>query len=43
MGQDGKPIKSADGKEWTGSDEQLGGIIFYVQGVEGKVPGGDKK
>jgi basic membrane protein A and related proteins len=43
MGQDGKPIKSADGKEWNGSDEQLGGINFYVKGVEGKVPGGDKK
>ncbi|MBG9388272.1 BMP family ABC transporter substrate-binding protein [Caenimonas aquaedulcis] len=43
MGQDGKPIKDAEGKEWTGSDAQLGGINFYVKGVEGKVPGGDKK
>jgi basic membrane protein A and related proteins len=43
MGQDGKPIKDADGKEWVGDDAQLGGINFYVKGVEGKVPGGDKK
>jgi basic membrane protein A len=43
MGQDGKPIKGADGKEWVGDDAQLGGINFYVKGVEGKVPGGDKK
>jgi basic membrane protein A and related proteins len=43
MGQDGKPITGPDGKEWTGDDAQLGGINFYVKGVEGKVPGGDKK
>jgi basic membrane protein A and related proteins len=43
LGQDGKPIKAADGKEWTGDDAQLGGINFYVKGVEGRVPGGDKK
>jgi basic membrane protein A and related proteins len=43
MGQDGKPIKDSEGKEWVGSDAQLGGINFYVKGVEGKVPGGDKK
>ena len=43
MGQDGQPIKGPDGKEWTGDDAQLGGINFYVKGVEGKVPGGDKK
>ena len=43
MGQDGKPIKAKDGKEWTGADDQLGGVSFYVKGVEGKVPGGDKK
>ena len=43
MGQDGKPIKDSEGKEWTGDDAQLGGINFYVKGVEGKVPGGDKK
>jgi simple sugar transport system substrate-binding protein len=42
-GQDGKPIKDSEGKEWTGSDAQLGGINFYVKGVEGKVPGGEKK
>ncbi|MGZ5787288.1 MAG: BMP family ABC transporter substrate-binding protein [Ramlibacter sp.] len=43
MGQDGKPIKAAEGKDWVGDDAQLGGINFYVKGVEGKVPGGDKK
>jgi basic membrane protein A and related proteins len=43
MGQDGQPIKGPDGKEWTGDDAQLGGINFYVKGVEGKVPGGEKK
>ena len=43
LGQDGKPIKGADGKDWVGDDAQLGGINFYVKGVEGKVPGGDKK
>jgi basic membrane protein A len=43
MGQDGKPIKDSEGKEWVGSDAQLGGINFYVKGVEGKVPGADKK
>jgi simple sugar transport system substrate-binding protein len=43
MGQDGKPIKDKDGNEWTGSDAQLGGLNVYVKGVEGKVPGGDKK
>ena len=43
MGQDGKPIKDKDGKEWTGDDAQLGGLNVYVKGVEGKVPGGDKK
>ncbi len=43
MGQDGKPIKDSEGKEWTGSDAQLGGLNVYVKGVEGKVPGGEKK
>jgi simple sugar transport system substrate-binding protein len=43
MGQDGKPITDKEGKEWVGSDVQLGGVNFYVKGVEGKVPGGDKK
>jgi len=43
MGQDGKPIKDKEGKEWTGADEQLGAVNFYVKGVEGKVPGSNKK
>jgi simple sugar transport system substrate-binding protein len=43
MGQDGKPIKDKEGKEWTGSDAQLGTLNVYVKGVEGKVPGGEKK
>jgi len=43
MGQDGKPIKDKDGKDWTGDDAQLGGLNVYVKGVEGKVPGGEKK
>jgi len=42
------PITSNDGKEVlaTGAaadDKFLGGINFFVKGVEGKVPGGDKK
>ncbi|TFZ03796.1 BMP family ABC transporter substrate-binding protein [Ramlibacter humi] len=42
------PIKDNAGKEVlakdaTADDKFLGGINFYVQGVEGKVPGGDKK
>jgi simple sugar transport system substrate-binding protein len=42
------PIKGQDGKEILKKDEVaddkfLGGINFYVKGVEGKVPGGDKK
>jgi simple sugar transport system substrate-binding protein len=42
------PIKDQDGKEVLKPDEVaddkfLGGINFYVKGVEGKVPGGDKK
>jgi len=42
------PIMGADGKELLKKDEVaddkfLGGISFYVKGVEGKVPGGDKK
>ena len=27
----------------TADDKFLGGINFYVKGVEGKVPGGEKK
>jgi basic membrane protein A and related proteins len=30
-------------KDKVADDEFLGGINFYVKGVEGKVPGGDKK
>ncbi|RUP35795.1 MAG: BMP family ABC transporter substrate-binding protein, partial [Curvibacter sp.] len=42
------PIKDQAGKEILKKDEVaddkfLGGINFYVKGVEGKVPGGDKK
>jgi simple sugar transport system substrate-binding protein len=42
------PITSSDGKEVlakdaVADDKFLGGINFYVKGVEGKIPGGDKK
>jgi len=42
------PIKDNTGKEVlakdaVADDKFLGGINFYVQGVEGKVPGGEKK
>src|SRR5450631_579673 len=42
------PITNNDGKEvlaaGTNADDKfLGGINFFVKGVEGKVPGGDKK
>ena len=30
-------------KDAVADDKFLGGIAFYVKGVEGKVPGGDKK
>jgi basic membrane protein A len=30
-------------KDAAGDDKFLGGVNFYVKGVEGKVPGGDKK
>jgi basic membrane protein A len=30
-------------KDAVGDDKFLGGVNFYVKGVEGKVPGGDKK
>jgi simple sugar transport system substrate-binding protein len=36
MGSDGKPVVK-DGE--TADDKFLGGINFYVKGVEGKVPG----
>ena len=42
------PILGADGKEVvaagnTADDKFLSGINFYVKGIEGTVPGGDKK
>ena len=42
------PITGSDGKEVlakdvVADDKFLGGINFYVKGVEGKIPGGDKK
>jgi basic membrane protein A len=42
------PIVSQDGKELVAAgaaadDKFLSGVNFYVKGVEGKVPGGDKK
>ena len=40
MGSDGKEILAKDA---VADDKFLGGINFYVKGVEGKVPGGEKK
>jgi basic membrane protein A and related proteins len=40
LGQDGKEVLK---KDEVADDKFLGGIGFYVKGVEGKVPGGDKK
>ena len=40
VGQDGKEVVAKDA---VADDKFLGGINFYVKGVEGKVPGGDKK
>ncbi len=42
------PISDSTGKEVlkkdeVGDDKMLGGLNFYVKGVEGTVPGGDKK
>ncbi|HEY0857548.1 MAG TPA: BMP family ABC transporter substrate-binding protein [Albitalea sp.] len=42
------PIVANDGKEMlakdaVADDKFLGGVSFFVKGVEGKVPGGDKK
>jgi len=42
------PIVDNTGKEVmkkgeAADDKFLGGLNFYVKGVEGKVPGGDKK
>jgi simple sugar transport system substrate-binding protein len=39
-GSDGKVVLAKDA---VGDDKFLGGINFYVKGVEGKIPGGDKK
>jgi basic membrane protein A len=39
-GNDGKEILAKDA---VADDKFLGGVNFYVKGVEGKVPGGDKK
>ena len=40
LGQDGKPVLEKDA---VADDKFLGGINFYVKGVEGKSPGADKK
>ena len=40
VGQDGKEILAKDA---VADDKFLGGVNFYVKGVEGSVPGGDKK
>jgi simple sugar transport system substrate-binding protein len=37
VGQDGKEVLK---KDEVADDKFLGGIKFYVKGVEGKVPGG---
>jgi len=36
MGQDGKVLLA---KDVVADDKFLGGVMFYVKGVEGKVPG----
>jgi simple sugar transport system substrate-binding protein len=40
MDNTGKQVLAKDA---VADDKFLGGITFYVKGVEGKVPGGDKK
>ncbi len=40
VGQDGKEVLK---KDEVADDKFLGGVKFYVKGVEGKVPGADKK
>ncbi|MBL0420757.1 BMP family ABC transporter substrate-binding protein [Ramlibacter sp. AW1] len=40
VGQDGKEVLA---KDQVADDKFLGGVNFYVRGVEGRVPGGDKK
>ena len=39
-GQDGKPVLD---KDVVADDKFLSGVNFYVKGVEGKIPGGDKQ
>jgi basic membrane protein A and related proteins len=40
MAQDGKEVLAKDA---VGDDKFLSGVNFYIKGVEGKIPGGDKK
>lgn len=40
LGQDGKEILAKDA---VADDKFLSGVNFYVKGVEGQIPGGDKK
>lgn len=40
VGQDGKEVVA---KDVVADDKFLSGVNFYVKGVEGKIPGGDKK
>ncbi|RIX75679.1 BMP family ABC transporter substrate-binding protein [Acidovorax cavernicola] len=40
VGQDGKELIAKDA---VADDKFLSGVNFYIKGVEGKVPGGDKK
>jgi simple sugar transport system substrate-binding protein len=40
LGQDGKEVVAAGA---VADDKFLSGVNFYVKGVDGKVPGGDKK
>ena len=40
VGQDGKEVVA---KDTVADDKFLGGVNFYVKGVEGKIPGGEKK
>ena len=40
LGQDGKPVLA---KDTVADDKFMSEIMFYVKGVEGKIPGADKK
>ena len=40
VGQDGKTVLA---KDTVADDKFMSGIMFYVKGVEGKIPGADKK